>query len=252
METTSLACPRCKRHIHLEDNAESVTAEYLRCPNCDIEFHRHEFEKQIQREGQKKAINSRWQQLLSDTPSDRTTQQNVTMSFSEWVKWKFGHRKTEATLLLRFSIHQVLAQCCELYKLYPAIPRQLRNEHDLRKFLTDPEHLFIIGSVAEGMRSANYLAEEFFRKGLLTRGDIRQIIDMELPHSNWAGLAVTYSVHKPEIRGLLLAFMMLKAHGLEIPKLFQQIQSWFLEDGWDEHGLAIQNSSATTAPDSTA
>ncbi len=187
----------------------------------------------------------KYQLLMSDTPSARTYSKSVTMSFSEWVKWKLGHRKTEAIILFRFSVHQVFSECCRLYEFYPAIPRQLCYEEDLRNFLIDPHHIFILRNTIGLMNDADFLASNFFHKGLFNRGYIRQIVDTELPHANWAGMVVTYNTNTPEITGFLLMMLMLKAQKTKIPKLFQNLQSWIIEDGWDEYGLAISHKSAS-------
>jgi hypothetical protein len=119
----------------------------------------------------------------------------------------------------------------------------MRNRQELEAFLIDPEHKLLLLGIEAEMRGLNFLAGAFLQQGKLSRGEIRHILDAELPHANWAGVLTTYDVYRPEIRGLLLSLMMLKAQGSEIPILFRQFETWLREDGYDERGESAQYSS---------
>ena len=237
--TSKLACPRCKEEFSKEIYESTTDSPFIMpCPFCRFEFSLSDYKKQYKRLALKRngLGDSEMHRLISDTPSSRTSKNSITIKLGEWIRWKFGHKKTEEILILRSGVHQVFSKCANLCDLYPAIPYNLNNEGQLKKFWTNREHEFLLGNILGWMRDVEYIANKFFNKGTLTRGEIRKIIDEELPHASWEGRIKTYNIMQPEFRGFLLAVMIINLTSYKIPTLMRQIQQWLKEDGWDEYG----------------
>jgi hypothetical protein len=231
-----LVCPRCKNHFRQESGM--VDKKYLRCSCCSFEFFYDEYEKQAKREKLGWPLTQNKNRFLSDTLFERSRYTGITKSFGEWIKWKFGHQKTVAILIIRSAIHQVIVACCRLYDLYPAIPINVKNKQDLIRFWLDPHHRFILNNIDNLLTDGDFCATEYINKGVLSLVEVRQIIDTELPHASWGGIVETYSIFKPELKGLLLAINLLLADGKKLPQLLLKIKEWIFEDGWDEYGRA--------------
>lgn len=233
-----LTCPRC---THRFEHSNDHQPEWLHCIGCDFEFRFFEFQRQSKRVSQVAARpqQSQLHYLLCDAPNKRS-EGAVSISLREWLCWKFGHRKTADTITMRSAIHELVQAGWRLGQLYPAIPRGVHTAVDVNRFWTDPHHRFALDAIESAARDGSFIATEFLAEGRLTKGEYRHIVDAELPHSSWAGLAVTYSPGKPETRGLLLALTLLRARGSQIPTLLLDLQHWFREDGWDEYGCAVR------------
>lgn len=237
------SCPRCKYYLSSE-KAQEHAGELIiiSCPNCQFDFRLSAFKKQSERALQ----NCEWpndpekQRLLSDNPSDRTKVKSAQVSIMERIQLKLGNEKTKAILALRSGMHQLLIQCVNLCDLYPAIPYNLKTAKNLEAFWLNPEDKFVLDSIFRWMSDVDEIAKVSFDNGFITRGDIRKVIDDELPHASWNGVTTTYSIMRPEFRGLLLSIMLLEAKKCDIPNLIKQVKLWLREDGWDEYGYALE------------
>ena len=137
------------------------------------------------------------------------------------------------------GIHQVIRESVRLFDLYPAVPEGITSAEDVRRFWNDPKDQAVLDTIWEWMCDADFVGQQEVANGRLTRADLRSLFDAELPHSHWGGLGhSTYGTDKPEIRGLLLAFVLGRAQGRVIPPLFVDFLGWMSEEGWDEFGMS--------------
>ena len=220
----------------IEDDANG----YFACPSCGAHYRMSAYKKHAERLRQRNA----WpdgdprQKLLSDTPMPRTVKAGVVMSVKECFLWKIRHHKTCALLNLRSGIHQVMVRATQLAETYPEIPSPLSDEEEVKEFLVEPEHRFMLDDILNWLRDTSHIMSNLIREGILTKGEVRNVIDQELPHCRWGGGPLTYMTFAIEFRGLLLAFMLLRALHGELPPIASDLYNWLKEEGWDELGYA--------------
>lgn len=233
-----LVCPRCQKSVRKPQLRDVEEFADVSCPSCEFTFTLSDFEKQAEREKQRAAWpnHPERRRLLSDKPRPRSVKSGLTMTWREWLFWKLGYSDTVRRLTLRSAIHQVIYHSVRLAERYPAIPHGLSSPDDVQRFWKDPEDQFVLDVVWRWIEDAGHIAAQSIEEGQLSQTDVRSLFERELPHAQWEGLIETYTVWKPEIRGLLLAIELGRARGRKLPKLFADFLSWLREQGYNRLG----------------
>lgn len=222
------ACPRCQRKIFDKLDEE---AKWVPCPSCSYEFSPWDFKTHARRQQ-----NAAHGCVILPDQLMETTRGGAPISLKNRTLKILG--ATKATNRIEFAncAHELIKTASWLGLLYPAIPRTIPAGNNGAEFWVDPSHASTLENVRSLAADLSELYEFSIRKGFLTKGEVRHVIDSMLPHANWNGSSVTYTTWKPEIRGLLLSIKLLEAKQNELPKILKDIQFWIREDGWDEWG----------------